>query len=324
MERLTNADINELTYWLSTPAPVHVAGHLAAQRYDAGSGGSYDPATDFRLEEMVQAGLSRAQTDWTRIKRVVDLVEDGPDGRLHVEILRRAFAPLPPHALPVKEFHFPEVAVVTKAAIANAKTVAKDEERHRLLEAAWTSSLRNGDSAMTVNVRVLESDRLITAAGVVVTDDMLRWTARRVLFAASTGKEKNVAFCAEVRGEMHELVATAGDAYRRARKEIGATKRAARVEARKKNEALLDEMMGKKRAKEAERFAAKLSGTLPDVPFGLCLFCGGSVTSRADGIRRVVRCQDCGEAPNPQKALGPLGGFAIADARVRRAAKRSA
>ncbi len=261
MERLTNADINELTYWYSTPTPAYVAGHLAAQSYEPG-GGTYDRTTDLRLEKLVQAGISRAQSEWTRIKKVIDTVADGENGPLHVEILRRAFGPTHGNPLPTKEFHYPEVAIVTPTALRVGRELARQEEHVRLVAVAITDAMRDGVSPMTVAMRALQTDAYVSTHGFAVTQWMVENTILCRLVEATAGKAKataeNVAFSADVRAEMHELVATAGDAYRRARKQLGASRREAKAEARKKNEALLDEMLGKKRAKEAAKFAAKL------------------------------------------------------------------
>lgn len=55
---LTNADVQELTWWFGVPPPVYAAGRLAAQTYDPKGSGTYDPTTDTRLENLVQAAVT--------------------------------------------------------------------------------------------------------------------------------------------------------------------------------------------------------------------------------------------------------------------------
>jgi hypothetical protein len=251
---LTNADVQELTWWFGTPAPVYAAGRLAAQTYDPKSSGGYDPTTDTRLENLVQAAVTSSQSEWSRVKRILDDLTPA-----HRDILRRAFGPLPAHALPVRSFRYPEVAIVTPTALARAAELATHDEHVRLLEVAEHAARVAGYSPMTVAIRVLETDRHVLVRGIVVTDDMRRCSTRRLLERASkSSSASDTELLVSVKLEMQRLVDEAGDAYRRTRADLGATRRAEKAERRRAAEALLDEQLGKKRRKEAERFEARL------------------------------------------------------------------
>lgn len=253
---LSTADTQELTWWFDSPAPAQEAGRVVAQTYDPRGSGTYDPTTDYRLEHMVSAALARHQSEWSRVRRAFDRLLEAPDGRVHFEVLRRAFAPLPAHALSEKAFRWPEVAVVTHAALERAGVAAIEAEHVRLLDVAHRGALLDRCSPMSIACRVLEADRRLLAHGFIVTEDMVRAAVRRLLERAVKNLEVDVLDA--VRAEMQRLVEAAGDAYRAARSDAGATKRAERAERKRANEAALDEALGKKRRKEAERFAAKI------------------------------------------------------------------
>lgn len=245
---LTSADTQELTWWFANPAPVYVAGGVAAQTYEPRGSGVYDPTTDMRLVGMLVAASHVRQSEWSRVAIIMDGL-----GAATVDVLRRAFGPLPSDALSTKSFRYPAVAVITRPALERARTVAREDEHRRLLEVAQLDAMRDGCSPMSVAMRVLNTDRCVRA---VVTDDMVRRAARRTLERAL--KADDVELLVAVKLEMQRLVDEAGDAYRAARSSHGATKRQAKAAQRKANEALLDEQLGKKRRKESERFEARL------------------------------------------------------------------
>lgn len=246
---LTSHDVNELSWWFSEPAPVYAAGRLGAQSYDPRGSDVYDPTTDYRLEGMVTAALRSHRSEWSRVKRILDALTPA-----HREILRRAFSPLP--ALALSGFRFPEVAVVTQAAVARAGELAMQEEHTRLLEVAARDAQCNACSPMTIAIRVLEADRRVLEHGILVTEDMVRTTLRRMLERAVKNDDTDTLL--PVRLEMQRLVDEAGDAYRAARAATGATRKQDKAAQRKKAEQYLDEQLGKKRRKETARFEAKL------------------------------------------------------------------
>ena len=255
MQKLTNADVQELTWWFAASPPASVAGRLVAQSYGGSVIGPYDRTTDFRLEHMVQVALSRAQSEWMRVHNVLDHVCSKPHGREVFEILRRAFGPLPADALPVKSFAFPEVAVVTTTALRRGTELATREEHVRLLEVALAASKARGGSPMTIATRVVATDMLLDRDRFPVPTWLVHATIRKMLERAMKTDDELVT---AVKLEMHGLVARAGDAYRTARTELGATRREAKAARRKENERLFDDLMGRRKRKEAARFQAKL------------------------------------------------------------------
>lgn len=260
LEKLTNVDVQELSWWFATPPPASEAGRLAAQTYDPRTGGAYDRTTDMRLENLVQTAVSKSQSDWSRVKRTLDRVAELRNGRSIVEILRRAFAPLPSRAFSTDDFRFPEVAIITPALLSHAAAVARADEHVRLLEVTQLDAVRDGCSPMTIACRVWESDRRVLAQGIVVSDDMVRRSARRALertVVKKPGREE-LALRVAVKLEMQQLVDVSGDAYRRARAELGATRRADRAAQRREAAAFLDEQLGKNRKREVDRIEAKL------------------------------------------------------------------
>lgn len=247
---LTSTDVQELTWWFAEPAPTYVAGRLAAQSYDP-RGSGFDLFTSTRLESMLQQAKTRGQSEWARIRRILDGV-----GALHADVLRRAFGPRPANALPERHFRYPEVVVVTDVVLRAAREGALRDEHMRLLAVSELAARRDGCSPMSTAVRVLETDRHIIAKGIVVTEAVVRAAARQMLERAV--KLDLTELLVPAKQEMQRLVDAAGDAYRRVRAELGATKRADRAAQRRVREAYLDEQLGKKRKRESDRFEAAL------------------------------------------------------------------
>lgn len=236
-------DIAELTWWFATPSPVYLAGRLAAQSYEPRPAQSYDLTTDTRLERMVQAASAANQSEWSRIKRIVD--ELAPE---HRRVLHLAFGS---HATPTKRFRYPDVAAITTAALERARRVARSTERTRQIKVAESAAQLEGCPPELVAQRVAEAEK----RPVTLTDAMVREAVWSLLATS-----KDAAWAAAVQDEMQRLVDEARAAYRAMRSRLSATRREARAARAKEREALLDDLLGKKRARESARFEARLQG----------------------------------------------------------------
>lgn len=256
---LTSGDIAELTYFFTTPDAGALRGEvLAAQTYEPKGSGTYDPYTDTRLVTLVTSAVRASKSEATRVKRVLEHLLEATDGRKHFDILRRAFEPLEGkrQVLPLEEFRYPEVARITPAALEAGVELAQAEERTRLLEAAYEAARVSGCSSISTAARVLETDRRLELYGVRVHDSDVRSAAGRAIERAMNPRD--AALLTAVKKQMLDLVNAAGDAYRAARDDLGASRRRDRAERRKANEDLLAELLGKKHRKERERFEARL------------------------------------------------------------------
>lgn len=257
---LTNLDINELTtYFRDRDLSLVVAGEtIRAQTYDPRSPGSYDVATDMRLANLVTAALRNNASDASRVKRTLGhMIERDTLGRRHYDVLQRAFGPLPPLALPLEEFRYPEVAARTATALARGHELAVENERARQVEATYEAARQSGCSGMVAAARVYATERRLAIHGVRVRDADVHYCARRSIERALSPRDER--FIAQVRKEMLELVNVAGDAYRAAREDLGATKRKAQARKRQENEAFYAELVGKRRRKESQRFWSKIA-----------------------------------------------------------------
>lgn len=258
MEKLTNADRNSLTYFFTTPAPAHLSGYVAAQSYDRGEGGIYDPATDKRIATLMQAAMDRGQGSvWLRVSAALTALSCEKNGRLHYEVLRRAFGAK--ETWLEDEFAYPSVAEITESAAARGRELAERDERWRLLEVSRTAAYLRGDSAMSIACQVLETDALLDASGIVIGGDALLRNVHIALEEATSKNTKDSAFASAVRAEMYELVDAAGDAYRRARKKIGDAAKERKEDDRRAREKQLERDLGAKRDKETAKYEQKLA-----------------------------------------------------------------
>lgn len=251
MEKLTSADEQELTWWFGTPAPAQEAGHIAAQSYDP-KGSGFDPSTNLTLEKMVFGTLRRGVDHWKRVKVVLDRVGEGPAGRWHLEILRRAFGNPAPVAALADGFTHPAIAVVTAKAIERARSLTFHEEQMRMLEATDAAARLRGCSPGTVATRVYEAfEDTESRIRPHISDQLVSANAFRVLDRALKGGDE--AFLSQVRDEMQAILDAAGDAYRRARKELGATRREAKRETQRAADASWDAYVSGKKLREVDR-----------------------------------------------------------------------
>lgn len=265
-QKLTSADMQELRWWFNEPPPASETGHIVAQTYEPRGSGVYDPTTDYRLETMVGRALARARNEWQRIKSILDRVGEQPGGRAQVDTLRAAFAPAAPPGL--SALTHPELALGTKVVRERAKVAAVAAERQRLLELAYAGALRDRVSPMTVAVRVLELDQQLAAGGVALPPGAHRDAAEHLLERAlaapsddklpAAQKARHAAFVSEVEAETQATLERAGGAYRRARTELGATKKAAREERERQNAQLLEDVLDGQARRAALRFEEKL------------------------------------------------------------------
>lgn len=252
MEKLTTKDMQELRWWFAETPPESVTGYLAAQRYEPRSGGSYDPYTDTKLVKLVERAKSRTAGEWLRVKAILDRVAaDG--GRELVEDLRRAFG----HPTPANSaIEHPEVALGTPTLLERAIRIGRDIERERLLGITHLAARRARLSPMTIACRVLATDERLTRGGFVLPEEALRVGAEKALRNAQNARDE--AFLSRVRSEVDAVVGRAGEAYRAARKAIGATAVAAKEERERAAKAFGDELRDAKAAKQAARFEARL------------------------------------------------------------------
>lgn len=252
MAKVVTADIQELTWFFESAPPVSVTGHLVAQSYEP-RGGGYDPYTDNTLTSLVAAAVARSGSEWTRVKRVLDVLVDQPNGRDRFDVLRRAFGATSRSS----EFLWPEVARITPAALTRGRELALEQERHRFLECAYFDARTSGCSPIHVAMRVFETDRRVNAHGLRVGDDAVRWASARALQYAL--EPRDVSFLMTVKKEMASLVHDAIDAYRTARSTMGATRRAAKARRETERQTLLRDMLGRKQKKESDRFWARIA-----------------------------------------------------------------
>ena len=257
MGKLTNADIQELTWWFSSPEAGVISGTVQAQTYEPRGGGGYDPYTDERLANLVGAAVKRHLGEWARVKRGLDHLCERANGRAHFETLRRACGPRPSYALPESEFRWPEVAVVVPAALERGHELAHEAELEHLVEVTYNDARMSGCSSITTAMRVYERERRVLTHGLRIDGGTVRSMARRAIERALRSKDDE-AFVTQVKEQMFAMVDVAGEAYRAARADISATKRADKARRRAESEALLDELLGKKRRRESARFEAKL------------------------------------------------------------------
>lgn len=248
MEKLTTTDMQELRWWFAEPPPESVTGRIIAQSYDPKGSGVYDPSTDYTLETIIERAKDRGASEWRRIRGILDAVVV-VGGRELVDDLRRAFGARTALDAVIE---YPEVAIGTPTMLDRASSVARDMERERLLKVAQTSAARSRCSPMTIAIRVLETDAHLTTYGFVVDDQTLRNAAERVLRSAEAE------FLAAVKAETTAIVDRAGAAYREARRAIGASKHAAKVEREQANERYHEELRNERAAKSARRFEDRL------------------------------------------------------------------
>lgn len=243
MRKLTATDIQELTAYFMTIAPVGAATGLAAQSYEPGGGSTYTPVTDTRLVRLCEGAKRLATSDWARMKRVVDQMLDAPGGDGAVRTLRLACSD--PSA------GWPEIACRTPTAMKLGRQAAEDQERHDLLQGVHDATSARGQSPMTVAMRVLEADRRLYVAGVRVDDAKARLCARRLI---ANGKGDLDA----VTQETGAIVDAAAKALRAARDQVGASARKRREAEEQRRRDFRAELRADREAKETARFEARL------------------------------------------------------------------
>ncbi|MGE0792469.1 MAG: hypothetical protein AB7S26_42735 [Sandaracinaceae bacterium] len=243
---LANADVQELTWFFATPCPA-VARDLAAQSYEPRGSGSYDPFADDRLARLVLEARDPRTTQWGRIASILSSLETATR-----DVLAEAFGP---DAESDGVFAFPRVAALCPAALQRGRELAREQEHHRLLERAYQAARHHGAGPVDCAARVLILDAQLEArGGPPVVDDAIRDGVWLALQRASRDAE----FAAKVNTETQEAVQAALDSYQRRRAELGATRREVAREQERRRTAALDELLGKKRKREAARFDARL------------------------------------------------------------------
>lgn len=252
---LTSGDVVELTYFFTTEGLAAYAGEtLRAQTYEPRGSGVYNPTTDLRLMRLVGAALHRSRSEESRLRRIVGHLLETPDGRRHFDVLRRAFTPLPRLALPTSIVRYPEVACITTAALERGRELARKEGHMRMLEAAYEAAHTAGCSPIATAMRVYEADWRVTVHGVRIQDEDVRSAASRAIDKAIAAGDS--AFLETVRNEMNAIVNVAGDAYREAREQVGATRRKDKADRQKDADSALRAELGKKKRKDRQRFMA--------------------------------------------------------------------
>lgn len=245
MRKLTAADVQELTAYFMTLAPVGAVSGLAAQTYEPGGGGTYTPVTDTRLVRLCEGAKRLAASDWARTKRVIDQMLDAPGGDACVFTLRLAC--WDPGA------GWPEIACRTPTALRLGRQVAEEQERHNLLQGVYDDTVSRGQSPMTVAMRVIEADRRLYVAGIRVDDSRVRDTAHRLISSGKSGHALDA-----VTQETDAAVDIAAKALRAARDQVGASARKRREAEEQRRRDFRAELRADREAKQTARYEARL------------------------------------------------------------------
>lgn len=224
---------DELAEYFSNPLGGHGPG-VSAQSYDP-HGGGFDPATDMRLVNLLRTARGQGRSNWGRIKRIVDELPPAVVATLRLALTHHAYVGA----------RLPEALRLGRA-VAEGETIANE-----LVAVERVARLR-GLSGMAVAQRVLEVEADYRSGR-----RSLRLDPRTV---EATTLSSILHGVIDVRDATDAVIDQAVDAYVAARAAVGGMKRSHKARLRREREALLDEMLGKVRAKEARRFERRLRG----------------------------------------------------------------
>lgn len=251
---LSQRDIEELRSFYETGDPISMGSEIQAQTYDPRGGATYNPSTDARLTRLLGGAVARSRTDWSRMKRVLAIVADGPNGERHVKVLRRVVDPL--FSAPSSAIRWPDLIRYSATARARGRALAESRARRILLEEELEGAKRRGLSPIAVATQVLELDRVLTRRPAAVREvDVTDCAHDAVGEAVGDG---DAAFVDAVSREVFAVLVAAGEAYLAARAQPTSEDRRRERKA-EENHAFTALLNQKKAAKAAARFEQRLA-----------------------------------------------------------------